>query len=218
MLAVLGLDMPVTSVLPIHGVVQLGSNSARLILQRRYLIRPLLLWFSLGSLIGITLGASIVIAIPDWLAKWALALFILWSVYRKKAESSTKPHRHHYFVLSGAISGFCTMLVGATGPLVAALLANTGLTKQPLVATHAGCMVIQHGIKIGAFGMLGFAYAQWGPLIAAMIASGGLGTWVGTRILNHLPEASFRRGFKIMMTLMSAHMIWQAVVSAFFPT
>jgi len=218
MLAVLGLGMPVTSVLPVHGVVQLGSNSGRLILQRHYLIRPLLLWFTLGSLMGIALGASVVIAIPDWLAKWALALFILWSVYRKKTESSVKQYRQHYFVLSGAISGFCTMLVGATGPLVAALLANMGLTKQPLVATHAGCMVIQHGIKILAFGTLGFAYAQWGPLIAAMIASGGLGTWVGTRMLNHLPEASFRRGFKIVMTLMSVHMIWQAIASVFFST
>lgn len=102
------------------------------------------------------------------------------------------------------------MLVGATGPLVAALLASTGLVKQPLVATHAACMVIQHGLKILVFGTLGFAYAEWGPLIAAMIASGVVGTWVGTRTLDNLPEAMFRLGFKIVMTVASLHMIWQA--------
>lgn len=209
MLAVLGLGMPVTSVLPVHGVVQLGSNSGRVIIQRRHLVRPLLLWFAIGSLAGIALGASVVVSIPDTLAKWALALFILWSVYRKKPSATAQRHGKSYFVLGGAISSFCTMLVGATGPLVAALLANTGLIKQPLVATHAACMVIQHGMKILAFGTLGFAYAQWGPLIAAMIASGVLGTWVGTRTLDNLPESTFRLGFKIVMTLISLHMIWQ---------
>jgi len=211
MLAVLGLGMPVTSVLPVHGVVQLGSNGGRVIIQRRHLVRPLLLWFALGSLVGISLGASVVVNIPDWLAKWALTLFILWSIYRKKTNAATRRHGKTYFVLGGAASSFCTMLVGATGPLVAALLAHTGLTRQALVATHAACMVIQHGMKILAFGTLGFAYAQWGPLIAAMIASGVAGTWVGTRVLDKLPEEAFRLGFKIVMTLISLHMIWQTV-------
>lgn len=209
MLAVLGMGLPVTSVLPVHGVVQLGSNSGRVIIQRRHLVRPLLLWFAVGSLIGIALGASVVVNIPDALAKWALALFILWSIYRKKPSATAQHHGKVYFVVGGAISSFCTMLVGATGPLVAAILASKGLIKQPLVATHAACMVIQHGMKILAFGTLGFAYAQWGPLLAAMIASGIAGTWVGTRTLDNLPESAFRLGFKIVMTLVSLHMIWQ---------
>ncbi|WP_459616511.1 sulfite exporter TauE/SafE family protein [Bordetella sp. 2513F-2] len=210
MLAVLSLGLPVTSVLPVHGVVQLGSNSGRVIIQRRHLVAPLLLWFALGSVAGIALGASVVVSIPDALAKVALALFILWSVYRKVPAGTARPHGKRYFILSGAVSSFCTMLVGATGPLVAALLARTGLVKQPLVATHAACMVIQHGMKILVFGTLGFAYAQWAPLIAAMIASGVAGTWIGTRTLDNLPEATFRLGFKIVMTAVSLHMIWQA--------
>ncbi|CAM3799890.1 sulfite exporter TauE/SafE family protein [Bordetella tumulicola] len=209
MLAVLSVGLPVTSVLPVHGVVQMGSNSGRVIIQRRHVVLPLLLWFALGSLVGVALGASVVVSIPDALAKWALALFILWSIYRKKPSATAQRHGKTYFVVGGAISSFCTMLVGATGPLVAALLARTGLIKQPLVATHAACMVIQHGMKIVVFGTLGFAYAQWAPLIAAMIASGVVGTWIGTRMLDNLPEATFRLGFKIVMTLVSLHMIWQ---------
>lgn len=209
MLAVMGLGMPVTTVLPVHGVVQTGSNAGRVIIQWKYLVRPLLLWFTVGSVIGIAVGASVVVSIPDALAKWALALFILWSVYRKKPSAGAGRHGKRYFVAGGAVSSFCTMLVGATGPLVAALIAGTGLVKQPLVATHAACMVIQHGLKILAFGTLGFAYAAWAPMLAAMIASGVLGTWVGTRTLDNLPEKHFKLGFKIVMTLVSLHMIWQ---------
>lgn len=209
MLAVLSLGLPVTSVLPVHGVVQVGSNAGRVIIQRRHLVQPVLLWFALGSLAGIALGASVVVSIPDAVAKWALALFILWSVYRKKPSTTAQRHGKIYYVAGGVVSSFCTMIVGATGPLVAALLARTGLIKQPLVATHAACMVIQHGMKILAFGTLGFAYAQWAPLIAAMIVSGVAGTWVGTRVLDNLPESAFRFGFKVVMTAVSLQMIWQ---------
>ena len=93
MLAVLSVGLPVTSVLPVHGVVQMGSNSGRVIIQRRHVVLPLLLWFALGSLVGVALGASVVISIPDALAKWALALFILWSIYRKKPSATAQRHR-----------------------------------------------------------------------------------------------------------------------------
>ncbi len=209
MLAIMGLGMPVTSVLPVHGVVQLGSNAGRVVIQRRYLVRAMLPWFALGSVIGIAVGASVVIAIPDDVAKWALALFILWSIYRKKPSATAARHGKPYFAAWGVISSFCTMLVGATGPLIAAMLAGVGLTKQPLVATHAACMTIQHGLKILAFGALGFAYAEWAPLVAAMIASGVAGTWVGSRTLDNLPDKYFKLGFKIVMTAIALHMIWQ---------
>lgn len=169
----------------------------------------MLLWFAIGSAIGIAIGASVVLSIPDTFAKWALALFILWSIFRKKPNKTAQRHGKLYFIIGGAISSFCTMLVGATGPLVAALLASTGITKQPLVSTHAACMMLQHGMKILVFGALGFAYAQWAPLIGAMIISGVIGTWVGTKMLDNLPEAIFRLGFNIVMTLISLHLIWQ---------
>lgn len=211
MLAVLSLGLPVTSVLPVHGVVQVGSNAGRVVIQRRHVVTPVLIWFLLGSLVGVAIGGSVAVNIPDKLAKAGLALFILWSVYRKKPKAEVQQHGKTYFVVGGAISSFFTMLVGSTGPLVAALLANTGLIKQPLVATHAFCMVIQHGLKIFVFGVLGFAYAEWAPLLAAMIVSGVAGTWVGTRTLDNLPEKVFRLGFKIVMTLVSLHMLWQTL-------
>ena len=115
------------------------------------------------------------------------------------------------FIAGGAITSIGTMIVGATGPLVAALLAARGLTKQPLIATHATCMVVQHGLKTLAFGLLGFAYARWAPLLAAMIASGVMGTWVGTRLLDNIPDGMFRLSFKIVMTLLSFQIIWNAL-------
>ena len=74
------------------------------------------------------------------------------------------------------------MLVGATGPLVSVLFAQFFANdRKALVATHAAGMMAQHGLKIVVFGLAGFAFWQWLPLIAAMIVSGYLGTVYGTQ-------------------------------------
>ncbi len=208
MLAIMGTGLPVTSLLPVHGIVQLGSNFGRTVIQRHFVNWSLVGWFFIGSLVGVALGGPVAVRIPDLAAKLALALFILWSVHGKKPKPERVSRR--YFIFGGAITSIGTMIVGATGPLVAALLAARGLTKQPLIATHATCMVAQHGLKILAFGLLGFAYASWVPMLAAMIASGVFGTWVGTRLLDNIPEKTFRLSFKIVMTLLSLQIIWNA--------
>ncbi len=208
MLAILGLGLPSSSLLAVHGIVQLGSNASRVAIQRRFIAWPLVLWFFLGSVVGVAIGTPVAAAIPEAIAKLALGLFILWSVYGARP----KPDRmgRATFVAGGAITSIATMIVGATGPLVAGLLAARGLVKQPLVATHATCMVVQHGLKILAFGLIGFSYAQWAPLLAAMIAMGAIGSWVGTIALDKLPEAIFRRAFKITMTLLALQIVYGA--------
>lgn len=209
MLAIMGIGMPVASLLPVHGIVQLGSNFGRSVLQFRHIVWPMLAWFLAGSVIGIALGGWLMVIMPDSLARIAMALFILWSVHGKKPGAGRVSRS--FFVAGGAFTSFGTMLVGATGPLVAALLSSRGLTRQPLVATHAACMVLQHGLKILAFGLIGFAYAEWLPMLAAMIVSGVLGTLAGTMALDNLPERMFRFSFKIIMTLLALQIAWGAI-------
>lgn len=209
MLAIMGAGMPVASLLPVHGIVQLGSNFGRTVVQYRHVIWPLVLWFLVGSAIGIAVGGQAITFIPDDAAKIVLALFILWSVHGRKPKPEHVSRT--FFISGGVLSSFGTMIVGATGPLVAALLSARGLTKQPLIATHATCMVVQHGLKILAFGLLGFAYAAWLPMLLAMVASGFAGTLAGTLALDNVPERLFRVAFKITMTLLGLKMIWDAL-------
>lgn len=209
MLAIMATGMPVVSLLPVHGIVQLGSNFGRTVIQRIHVVWPLVGWFLVGSIVGIAMGGPVVMAIPDSFAKIALALFILWSVHGRKPKAEHVGRG--FFLVGGVISSFGTMLVGSTGPLVAALLSARGLTRQPLVATHATCMVVQHGLKILAFGLLGFAYAAWMPMLVAMIASGVAGTLAGTFFLDNMPERLFRLAFKITMTLLGLHIAWGAL-------
>lgn len=212
MLAIMGIGLPVNVLLPVHGIVQLGSNFGRSVIQRQYLVWPLIGYFMLGSIIGVIVGGKISMMIPEAAAKLLLGAFILWSVYGAKPRA--KGTSRTFLTIGGAVTSVATMIVGATGPLVAALLTSRGLTKQPLIATHAACLVAQHGLKILVFGFMGFAYAQWAPLLAAMIASGVFGTWLGSVLLDNLPERLFLLAFKTTMTFLGLQIIWTALSAA----
>ena len=95
------------------------------------------------------------------------------------------------------------MFAGATGPLVAVFLNKLFDGHRRLVATHGATMTVQHGLKILAFGLVGFAFWKWVPLVALMIASGYLGTRAGTFMMNKLPEKTLKLMFKITLTVVA---------------
>jgi uncharacterized membrane protein YfcA len=105
------------------------------------------------------------------------------------------------------------MVFGATGPIGGAVLSAIGLARQAFVATQAVTALVMHVFKIAVFGFLGFAFAPWLGLILAMVASGFLGTLAGTRLLGRMPEATFRTGFRLVMTLLAASLLLRGLVS-----
>ncbi|MEJ2655486.1 MAG: hypothetical protein P8Z69_09370, partial [Acidihalobacter sp.] len=106
----------------------------------------------------------------------------------------------------GLLTTLATMLVGATGPLVSAWLGRHG-DRWTYTANFSSCMSVQHLLKILAFGLAGFAFLPWIPLLVLMIACGYLGTLVGLKVLGRLPDRHFKLLFKIVMTLLALRVI-----------
>lgn len=205
MLALMGIIMPVAALIPVHGLVQLGSNTGRMWRMRAFLNHHILLIFMLGAVLGAFLGGSLVFTIPDAALKLMLGIFILivtW-VTLPKSVSSSKTN----IGIGGFVTTTLTMFLGASGPLVVALLSKTFDERQQLIANTAGAMAIQHALKVIAFGFFGFAFAQWMPLIAAMIVTGYLGTIIGGKLLGVMNEDLFRIIFKVSVTLLALDMI-----------
>ena len=208
LLSVMASFLPPIVVIPIHGVVQLGSNAGRAVLLRQHIDRGILLPFVLGSVLGIALGAKLFVALPTSVLEIILGLFILACVWLPKLKASRIANRA--FVLVGAVGSFVTMFVGATGPFVASFITPERLERHAVVATHATCMTVQHSLKVAAFGFLGFAFLPWVPLLAAMIAAGFLGTMLGRRLLDRLPHHIFARAFKIILTVLALRLLYAA--------
>jgi uncharacterized membrane protein YfcA len=69
-----------------------------------------------------------------------------------------------------------------------------------------------HALKIVTFGLLGFAFAPYLPLMAGMVASVSVGSWVGTHLRPKVPEELFRQLLKVALTLLALRLIMQVAV------
>lgn len=209
MVAVLAGALPPAALIPVHGVVQLGSNLGRAVLMRSHVRAAIFRWFALGAVVGIAAGAGIAVNLPRPVLMVVVAAFVLVSTWAPKLGSRPVPERG--FVLVGAATSFVTMFVGATGPFLAPFLAPERLgDRQATVGTFAACMSFKHALKVAAFAFAGFAYLPWMPLAGAMIATGFLGTLAGRAIVVQLPERAFRLAFRILLTVLALRILWQA--------
>jgi uncharacterized protein len=196
---------PPQMVVAVHGVVQLGSNLGRTIIQRAHILwRPTGI-FTVGAIAGAAAGAAMFVALPERVLLGLLGLFILVMVWVPKPKIPGLESAG--MLIGGFVATVITMFVGATGSFVQALLAPQGLDRKTLIATHAACMSIHHALKVLAFGLIGFAFAEWFTLIMAMIVSGLAGTWAGTKLLERLPEAWFQGVLKACLTLVALDLL-----------
>jgi uncharacterized protein len=212
MLTLLSYFMPVAALIPVHGAIQLASNSGRLYVQRRFVAWNRAAPFIAGTFAGAALGGALVFRLDEPVLKIALGLFVLvtnWFSFAALASAGTA-----IFVLGGAVTAFAGMFFGATGPLAAIFFANAFADRRQYSGTHAAVMAFQHGAKIALFALAGFAFAQWLPLIAIMAATGYLGTVFGARILVTLDEERFRQIFRWLITLIALDMIRRGVVAS----
>ena len=206
MLALMGVFIPVAAVIPVHGAVQLGSNSGRAWHQRAHVRMDVANPFIAGSIVGAVLGVFLVVQLPDALLKLLLGGFIILLTWAR-IPGIERLTRLGLAVASVGLA-VLSMLVGATGPLVATLFARFFENdRKALIATSAIAMTTQHLLKIIVFGIAGFAFREWIPLVCAMIVSGYLGTVYGTGLLERMPEKTFRKLFRIGISVLGLDLL-----------
>lgn len=198
--------LPPQVLIPLHGIVQLGSNAGRAAIMRASILRSVIPPFLIGTVIGAAIGGNLVITLPTAILQMVLGAFVLYATWGPKLRAR-RPGTKSFFGI-GLVGALVTMFVGATGPLVAPFAAAASDKRQEVVATHAAMMTIQHGFKIIAFGVLGFAFGPYIPLLCGLLACGFAGTWVGKHMLNALPEKAFRFALKTVITLLAFRLLF----------
>ncbi|ADZ68801.1 sulfite exporter TauE/SafE family protein [Polymorphum gilvum] len=209
LLAVMANVMPAAALIPVHGVVQLGSNAGRALVLLKHVHWDIMLWFTLGAVFGAAIGGSIVVTLPSAILRLGVGLFVLWSVWGRPPRFNGEAARPA-MAAAGFAATLLSMFFGAAGPIGAAVLSTLGLDRHGFVANQAATALTMHVLKFAAFGVLGFAFAPWAGLIVAMVLSGFGGTVVGSRLLGRMDEKTFKKGFKLVMTLLAANLLWRA--------
>ncbi|OJF69681.1 hypothetical protein BK026_13330 [Alteromonas sp. V450] len=209
LLAVMAGSVPVSALIPVHGLVQLGSNGNRALMTAKHIDWRMLTYFSLGAVVGAFLASFIVVQLPLVIIQFAVAAFILFLVWGSKPKAQEmKPAGR---TLAGLVTTLVSMFVGATGPLVAAFVHRNNYTKMQITGTFASCMTLQHGLKAFVFTFVGFSFAQWAGLIMIMIASGALGTFFGLKVLKRVPAKKFTVIFKVVVTILALRLVVEAL-------
>lgn len=137
--------LPPTVLVPIHGVVQLGSDLGRAILMVRGAMLSIVPSFFLGTRAGAALGAQIVVSLPTQLLQVVLAVFIVYATWVPKFRSS-RPGQVKFLVV-GIISTVVTMFVRVTGALVAPFVLAACADPREMVSTHAIVVSIHTVLK-----------------------------------------------------------------------
>lgn len=209
LLAVLSLVMPLAAIIPVHGLVQLGSNANRALMLWREISWRCVLFFLPGALLGALLAALFLVQLPLPVLQLAIASFILYLVWGPKLPKLMLGDWGT--MIAGGVTTFLSHFVGATGPLVAAFIKQKHADqRQVSVSSFAATMVLQHGPKAVVYGAAGFMFKEWLLLVVLMIAAGALGTKLGLLQLAKLTDRRFTLLFNGVLTLLCLRLLWQA--------
>jgi uncharacterized membrane protein YfcA len=213
LLALMLLWMDPLVAIPLHGVVQLVSNSSRTVAQREHVRWPLLACFGAPLLPAAFAGLALARAVPRSAAEIAIGAFVLIATWRpgwlhfgaRSGRAAVDPRRR--MLAAGGVVGFFSTTVGATGGLAAPFFLRLGLDRRALIGTQAACQTLQHLAKIAVFGALGFAFRDWLVPLAALSGAAVAGTWLGTRLLDRMSEADFRALYVGVLTVLALRLI-----------
>ncbi|MFG6158857.1 TSUP family transporter [Halomonas sp. 1390] len=206
MIMALAQVMPAAALIPVHGMVQLGSNVGRTVMTWRHIDRATLLAFLPGVALGALAAAWLLIRLPAGVLELCIAAFVLFTCWGPGLPGRALGRVGTLVV--GAVTTLLSSLVGASGPVVAAFIKQRQAGRLAKVATFSACMVAQHLTKAFVFGMAGFVFHEWLALMLSMVAAGFMGTWLGLRLLHRLSERRFDVLFRWALTLLALRLAW----------
>ncbi len=199
--------LPPAAIIPVHAVVQLASNGSRVLFAWRTVEWRIVGRYAGGACLGALIGSEAVLVLnPEWIPL-LLGTFILLLTWLPPLPMHRLPYRFFSF---GAIHTLLATLAGATGPLSSAFLSREGLKRDPLVTTTGAFMGTAHALKILAFFLLGFSFSPYLTLMLWMSLAAIVGSWVGTGLRQFLPEVSFQRFFKVLLSILALRLISMA--------
>jgi len=192
MLPVLVWAVGIYDAIPILTIAQLIGNLSRVVFNKRELKWPVVGRFALGAVPAAVIGGIIFATAPATALVRLLGVFlIVMVIYRHTRWGKNARLTLRGFVPLGAASGILSAVLGTVGPFAAPFFVSYGLIKGAYIGTEAMTAAIMHVTKLGVYGsyaLIGIHTLLIGIAIGAVMI---LGTYLGKRLLNKVPENIF---------------------------
>lgn len=177
---------------PILTVAQLIGNASRVVFNYRAVHLPIVGWYTLGAVPFAIAGGVVFASAPLPILTRVLGLFLLAIVaWRRLTRPRPRPFPIQRFAWIGAGFSFLSAIVGSVGPVMAPFFLAFGLAKSAYIGTEALATVVMHITKLVVYrqmSVLSFETLTIGLMLGPVMI---LGSWIGKRIVDHLPERVF---------------------------
>lgn len=209
---IVGLD-PLIAI-PIHAMVQLFSNSTRVLVFFKHVK-----WVPLIIVVVVALplpwvGLKLLVSLDKNLVKVIMGILVLYATWTPKWGVQKLPQAAAFGCV-GVLGGVLGVVAGATGPLIAPFFIRKDLVKEQVIATKAVVQSYFHILKIiyfWAVPTVAFAYQDYLYLIVPMTIAVVLGTLTGKKLLGKIPdEDMFRTIYKAVLTVVALYLVGEAV-------
>ena len=212
------LYLPPTIAIPIHGVIQLVSNTSRTVLHNRHIQWWVVCPFLIMLLPAGYFGIKVALKMPDHLLLLIISLYVIVTIWLPKLilrNDIIERYPKRTLLFLGALGGFLNVIVGSIGLLIAQFLLRFNFSRYGLVSTKATMQVFGHLAKIVLYGIAGFVYKEYLVLISIMCMLVILGNWIGSRILSRINERMFVAFFKGALTILAIRHIYVSILRLF---
>ena len=203
--------LPVTAVVPLHSGLLIGSTFGRVAMFWRFIDWKIVNPFLIGSAIGTALGARVYFELPENAIAIAIAIVMLIAIWLP--EISWRPRLKHPWAVVGFSHSLLSTLF-AYGAVLHAVILHTDLRRRQIVGTMAGCLSGMSVFKLAGYAWFGFDYKPYLILIVAAVAASFVGTWVGKRLSEKLPEHGFRLVYRLLITVTALRLFYVALFAS----
>jgi uncharacterized membrane protein YfcA len=195
------------SVLGLTAIFHLSSNLSKIFLFKKGLNKQLILYIGLPSVIFVIAGGILSKYINSFLLEIILGLFLIGFslLFLIKSELEFAPNPKNA-VFGGVFSGFSAGLLGTGGAIRGLTMAAFNLEKSVFVATSAFIDFLIDFSRTFVYYNNGYIHAHDLKYVPFLLIIGLIGTYLGKKILNFIPQSKFRRlslGFILIIGLVT---------------
>lgn len=200
------------TVLGITAIFHLSSNISKIYLFRKGLDSKLLFQIGIPSVIFVIVGGILSNYFDSKILEISLGIFLIaLSLLFLVKDKLVIPARMKESVIGGSLSGFTAGFLGTGGAIRGITMAAFNLEKSVFVATSA---TIDFGIDLTrsfVYFFNGYITKEILIYIPFLFVIGFVGTWIGQKILNKIPQDKFKKLSLVFILLIGIFSLWNSI-------
>ena len=194
--------------IPVHGVIQLSSNIARIWILRKFVKWTISLKFSLLIPLGVYIGLEIFRNVDADDIKNLIGLFIIIALVLQNLKSIRKiTISSNWYYLIGFLTGILNILVGVIAPLLAVIIKHSLNEKKSIVGTLGYFGFVGNFTKIVGFSLIGFTFIEYIDTFLLMIPATLLGSRIGQYLLDKISNKFFFYIFQVILIALALRLL-----------